>query len=203
MHRDDVRLLDDALRGKREATRTLVDRLTPVVQCRVARALLRRGGVKGRDVRQEVEDLTQEVFEALFAQDGKALRGWDPEKGLGIESFAGLVAERLVLSILRSRRRSPFTEDPSETEKLEEGAPPTPGPERSVASRQLGRVLLEGLRRDLSPLGYQVFEMLFCEEREPAQVGEALGMSLDAVYAWRSRIRKAARAVMAEMEAAS
>ena len=60
----------DALSGDRKALRELVDALTPVIQARVVRALLRRRGqAAGRDIRQEVEDMTQDVFSALFAHE--------------------------------------------------------------------------------------------------------------------------------------
>jgi len=82
-----------ALTGEEPALSDLVDRLTPVVQMRVGRCLLRQRppGMK-RNVRQEVEDLTQEAFLMLFADDGKVLRSWNPQQGLSLPSFVGLVA---------------------------------------------------------------------------------------------------------------
>src|SRR5262245_51304251 len=103
-----------ALGGDKGAIRALVAALSPVIQARVARALLRRRAAsKARDIRQEVEDLTQEVFVALFADGGRTLREWSPSRGLSLLNFAGLVAEREVASIMRSGRRSPWTEDPT------------------------------------------------------------------------------------------
>src|SRR5881394_2683976 len=95
-------LIDQALAGRAEAARELVDLLYPAVQARVARVLCRVGGRSSRNARQEVEDMSQEVFAFLFDQGGKPLRAWDPARGLSLESYAALLAERQTLSILRS-----------------------------------------------------------------------------------------------------
>ena len=65
-------------------------------------------------MRQEVEDMTQDVFAMLFAHDGKVLRSWDEERGMGIVGFVGLVAERHVASMMRSGRRNPWKDTPEE-----------------------------------------------------------------------------------------
>src|SRR6185295_14407505 len=93
---DTVGLLGKALAGEELALNRLVAVLTPVVQARVARTLLARRGQPsgGRNLRQEVEDLTQEIWVALFASDARVLRSWRAERGLSLENFVGLVSER-------------------------------------------------------------------------------------------------------------
>src|ERR1700710_2002550 len=107
-------LVRQALTGDQTALTRLVALLTPVIQGRVARTLLARRYrlAGGRDVRQEVEDLSQDVFLALFSRDGYVLRTWQAERGLSLENFVGLIAERQVLSFLRSGRRNPWKEEP-------------------------------------------------------------------------------------------
>ncbi len=202
---DDRRLVERAMSGDSRAIRALVDALTPTIQARVARALIRRGSVAGRDVRQEVEDLVQDVFAYLFDSDGKVLRQWEPEKGMGLRGFVGLITERRVASALRSPKRSPFTrEEPTATAdadgvSIEPAAPAHDGPERVALNRDAMRTVVERMERALSPMGFRVFRLLFCEERSPVDVQEELGLSADAVYAWRSRIRKTARVLAAEL----
>ena len=62
------------------AVRAMVGALLPLVRRRVARALLRRSP-PGRAVRQEVEDLAQEVFALLLADGGRRLLAWSPDHG--------------------------------------------------------------------------------------------------------------------------
>jgi RNA polymerase sigma-70 factor (ECF subfamily) len=192
-------LVERALAQDREALRSLVDALAPVVQARVARALLRRStAASGRNIRQEVEDLTQEVFAALFADGGRALRAWDPRRGLSLENFVGYVAERQVASILRTARRSPWTEDPTLAEELD-GPGDTPSVELRLASQQVLEALLDRMREELSPLGLSLFEQLFVQQREVAEVCTQTGMSRDAVYAWQSRLGRLVRRIGAEI----
>ena len=70
--------------------------LTPVIQARVARTLLARRSHLGsdRNVRQEVEDMTQEIFLLLFHKGGQVLRSWEAGRGLSLKNFVGLVSER-------------------------------------------------------------------------------------------------------------
>lgn len=186
--------LRHALAGHEPALGALIDRLTPLIQVRVARVLLRRatGGDGGR-LRQELEDLVQEVLLALFADGGKVLRNWQRDRGLSFANYVGLVTERRVASILRSGKKT-WREALAPTESLD-GPAPGPGVERDVASRDTLRRLLGRLRDELSPTGWQMFELLFVHERTVDEVRAATGMSAAAIYAWRSRLRRRAQAL--------
>ena len=193
---DDAALQEEvrrALAGEEPALTRLVQRLTPVIQKRVARGLLlwRTGKAAGRDVRQEVEDITQEVFLALFADGGKALRSWQPERGLSLLNFVGLVAERQTASILRSGKRSPWKDESPLPEDFNQAAPDR-GPEEITASREQLELLLGRLTEELSPLGRHLFDLLFLRELPVEEVMRQTGMRADAVYAWRSRLRRLA-----------
>ena len=197
---DSAGLVQRALSGDQAALTRLVAGLTPVIQARVARTLLARRARlgSGRDVRQEVEDLTQDVFLSLFSRDCHILRSWQAERGLSLQNFVGLVAERQVVSFLRSGRRNPWKEDPSPVEELDEPAQES-GPEEVAASREQLGLLLDRLREKLTPLGHQIFLLLFVQERSIPETMAASGLSADAVYAWRSRLRRLARQLLAEL----
>ena len=198
---DDRALLELALSGDAGATRRLVGALMPVVQARVARTLVRRRGGSGRDARQEVEDLAQEVFAALFADGGKVLRAWDASRGLTLASFCGLIAEREAASILRSGRRSPWTEAATELDELESSLAEVPDAEMRVSSREQLERLVDRLRAALSPRGLELFHRLVVEEESIESVCASTGMTPDAVYAWKSRIGKVIRKLAADMAA--
>ncbi len=199
-------MIDEALAGGALAARRLTEALLPTVHFRVARQLMRRQGrAGGRDVRQEVEDMVQDVFFELFRDDGKRLRSWDPARGLSLENFVGMIAEQRVIATLRSDRRSPWTEDPSDAEALEAGSNHQPrratGPsERVVSARQRIDQTLGALRASVSPQGYRIFEMLFVEQRDTDEVCEELGLQPGAVYTWRSRLRKRVAEIGEELD---
>ena len=195
-------LVAAALSGDERAIRDLLSDLTPVIQARVGRALLRRRGLaQGRDVRQLLEDIVQEVFVELFRDDGRALRAWDPERGMGLRGFVGLVAEQRVAAILRSRRRNPWSEDLTVDEGAHDDAASGDDPEARLVSRQEIERLLDHVRCELSPLGLELFQRLILEEEPIASVCSRTGMSTSAVQAWSSRLKRLLRRLAAEIAA--
>lgn len=178
-----------ALEGERAAIDALVRELSPVVQARVASALWRRG----RASRQELEDITQEVLMEVFAGEARILASWDPERGLSLANFVGLVAKRAVSSRLRSRRRSPFTHeptDPSDMDVAPDSARAAQAPEGSVAARELLGLVLDRLHAELSPKALEMFYRLYVWQEEPEVVARETGSKLEAIYQWRSRLKK-------------
>jgi len=189
-----------ALDGDQTAFTALVALLTPVIQARVARTLLARRSLLagGRDLRQDVEDLSQDTFLALFDRNARVLRSWQPERGLSLANFVGLVAKCQVLSFLRSGRRNPWKEEPFGDDEIDAPAP-DPGPEEIVANRELLALLLDRLRESLSPQGWQLFDLIYIQELSQAEVEAASGLSADAVYAWRSRLPRRGRKLLDEL----
>lgn len=191
-------LLAGALAREEQDVRELVGQLYPVVRTRVWRVLRRSGRARGRTAETEMEDLVQDTFTLLFDDNGKVLRSWDPSRGLALPAFVGLVAERNAVSIMRSGRRNPWTEDPTlDGDIVVESA--APDLERSTASREMLSTLLDRLRERLSPLGMHLFELLYVDEQSVEQVQTLTGLSADAVYAWRSRLRKLVSTIMDEL----
>ena len=190
---DDLRAyLRGALAGDVLAVRALVDSLAPVIQARVARSILRSGTRRrqGRDLRQDIEDFTQEVFAFLFADGNKALRAWEPTRGLSLANFVGMIAEHQVASLLRSGRRSPWTDEPVADDDLHRAVGAVADADERVHSRELLGALDERLRAELTPRGAILFQLLLVEERPIEDVCQQTALNADAVYAWRSRLRK-------------
>ena len=197
---DTVRLIRRALAYDQAAENELYALLTPVIHARVARTLLaRRSLLSGnRSVREEIEDLCQDVWMKLFANDGHVLLTWDPKRGASLHNFVGLVAEYQVLAYLRNGKSNPQKEEPWPEDELDTPALDS-GTEELVASREQLSLLLDQLRDKLSPQAWQLFDLLFIQELSPAEVQAVTGLSADAVYQWRSRLRRLAQRLLAEM----
>jgi DNA-directed RNA polymerase specialized sigma24 family protein len=194
-------LLHKGLDGDKPVLRDLIRTLTPVIVARVSRALLRRGFGQRRDLQQEVEDLTQEVFVVLLKESGRELRAWDPGRGLSLTNFVGLLAERCVASILRSGRRGAWAEDITPDSGFDELFPPSSRKQENlVLSRDLLEKVLDRLRAQLSPKGLQMFSMLVVDELPVETVCQIMQMTPDAVYAWRSRLLRCVRVIAAELQ---
>lgn len=189
MSHPDLELVRRAIARHEPSCRALVARLSPVIQRRVNATLIRAGQAS----RQDVRDLVQEVFGWLLEEDARILRSWRPDGGASLEGFVGLVAERRVVSFLSSGRRSGRSEDATDHTTLDIQPDDAASPEsRSIARDKLGK-LVERLQASLSDEGYQMFVLLFVEQREVSWVMEHRGLSRDAVYAWRSRLAKRCR----------
>ena len=179
----------------------LVIALSPIIRRSVTREMRRRAGSR-RAFQQDVEDMVQMVLLSLFTREGGALEAWDPNhgQGLGLEDFVSLVAARQVDAVLRSRRRSPWTEEAMVSEAIDETPVSRAGPETVTGSRRMLFMVADRLRARVSPLGLEIFEMLFLRDLSPEDVGTALGLRTPTVHTWRSRLSRAAREIVAELE---
>jgi RNA polymerase sigma-70 factor (ECF subfamily) len=193
-------LLQRATEGDRQAMRQLVTMLAPVIRGTVQRVLSRsRARVHAHSRReeaiQEVEDHTQTVLLSIFADRARALLQWDPARRLTLEGFVELLTKREVFSILRSRRRNPWTEDPIE----ERGPEAQRFPVAHAISRARLQALAQAMRDRVSPRGAQIFDMLFIEGLPVEEVSTATGLAPDAVRAWQARLTRLARESLDEL----
>lgn len=192
----------DALAGDAGMRRRLVESMAPIVHRRVAGIVARkRPAAQARDLRQVVEDVVQDVFASCFASDARVLRSWDPARGLSFENFVGLVAEREALSLLRSAKRNPWTEDPTlADDEVFADVPDLRAVEARLESRNLIAVLAERLRERLSPLGMQYFRWLYIEQQPVDRIAERARTTPGAIYVWRSRLRRMVADVAVELD---
>lgn len=180
-------LVDRALEGDLDAQRGLVDELTPTIHWEAAKMLRkwRTGSAAGRDLRQEIEDMVQEVFVELFEEDGKTLRAWDPKR-LPLEAWVGYIAKIRTAEVLRSRR-SPWRERPEDPADL-----PKPAvrrtPEDDTLSRDELRKVHLCLLADFGPDDAHLFELFFLRQASPKDVAATTEKTMAAVYKWRSRL---------------
>jgi RNA polymerase sigma-70 factor (ECF subfamily) len=105
-----------------------------------------------------------------------------------------------VFSIFRSGKRRPWSDDIdllAEPDAIEADAK---NPETRVASMEVLDKILDRLRAELTPKGFDLFKRLYVEEQPVETVCADLGMTADAVYAWRSRLSKVVRRIAAQDE---
>lgn len=197
---EDLReLIRQALAGQPESVRRLVDRLSPVISKRVAATLWQRR--QRNNVSQDTSDMVQDVFVSLFQADGKALRAWDPARGMSLESFVGLLAQHQVISLLRSGRTSAWREEPTDSERLDLFSAATRSPDAIVSSREILRNLLDRLRESLSPRGLELFQRLIIDEETIETLTLQTGLTRDALYQWKSRLLRVVRTLSSEIDA--
>ena len=193
-------MLKAGFAGDADVMTAIVAELTPIIQMRVAHTLMRRSvGARGRNLRADVEDMVQDVFAALLAKDGKALKAWDPQKGLSLPRFVSFLAEREVAMRLRSGKRNPWTEDPTTSSSLEHMAGAAASPAERLESQELLVKVVDRLRERLNPQGRLYFQRLYIEEQSIQKVAQELGTTPRALYSWRNRLMKIVQEIKAQL----
>lgn len=197
--RDERRVLDAALAGDRLELVKLARLLTPEIRVRVARAMTRRGARQGT-MKVDVDDFSQEVFVRLFANDARALRAWDPTRGLSLVRFVGMIAEREVSNVFRSGRRVPRNDRFVSVDGIEERTVSLDlGSEERLVYRDLLVKLTRRLDAWLTPRGRKLFDEVYVKERPLPEVAERFEMQPGALYAWRTRVARQARVLLDEL----
>jgi DNA-directed RNA polymerase specialized sigma24 family protein len=178
------------------ASQQLVVRLTPIVQHRVRHALsYHRSTQRGYALeRSDVLDLTQHMLLLLFEDGARILSNWEPERGLSLENFVGLVVEREALAFLRSGRRSAWAETPTSDDILAGHSEPS-STDRQIACRDELTKLWQCLQLQLSPRGLALFHALLVEQRPVEEICDTFHMSANALYSFRSRLRDKVREI--------
>jgi RNA polymerase sigma factor (sigma-70 family) len=188
---DAQQLIETALQGDRDATRRLVAVLRPEIVAEIGHLLVRVSATDGRSAKQERDELVQDTFVALWERRGELLRRWDPARGRSLQSYVRLVARSRALDILRSRRRTPWHVRPMDHDELAELTPPVEPPQSPTTFAREDLVRLQTLLAErFSARDWHIFYGLCVEERPPKDLAGELGVSVDAIYQWRSRFRR-------------
>lgn len=189
-----------ALAGDRAAGRQLLARLLPVLHARAGRCLAKAPrAVTGLP---DEEDLVQEVWLALLEHDGRALLGFDPARGVTLEGYIGMVAERSAVDILRrnvakKRGGDHVAADPDDAHALVSYDDPA----QDAEARDLAARLGEHLKSRLPHIGRLTFRYIYTDGLAPAATAETLGVNIQVIYNWQHRIREHARTFLAQASA--
>lgn len=192
-----------ARQGDRAAIEALVVFLTPSIKNAIARRLRAAVAIgKVASLQQQRDDLAQETLLAFFSNDAALLQRWDPERGLKLERYAALIADRRTISFLRGLKPTEHATplDDEQGQDFLGGVEPSPSPQRWLESHQTLQLLLAGLSERLSPLGRQLFDLLYVRDLSVEQISRETGMTADAIYAWRSRLRRQMRSILQQLE---
>lgn len=117
----------------------------------------------------DADDLFQEVFARLFAEDCAALRRWRGTDDLA--AYVRTIARNLALDYLRERR-SDLDTDPLQDEDAEL-ASPDPSPETLALINQLRRMLLEAIQQ-LGPPHTEAIMLVDMQQLSYAEAAQRL-----------------------------
>lgn len=193
-------LVERATDGNVKAVRALVERMTPILKARAARALVRHcRGLGRRDVGQEVGDLVQLILSVLFENHGKLIFDWDPTRGRSFNNYIAMVADSRIASLLRTRRGQVWPDEPTETDELDDSAEGHCDAESEVGSREELVLIMARFREAAPERAYELFTLLYLEERSAEEVSALFGLSIENVHTHKSRLGKLARRIASDV----
>lgn len=189
-------LIERAARGHTPSIRALIARLLPVIQARVRRQKARH--------RQQLSsfdegDLIQDVWMALWKDGARQLLQWDEDRGATLEGYVGMISEREIGNLLQrvgAKKRQAHLVAVNGTEPTD----PRHDPERRVIDQDLAEQLLDDLTNALPAKGIAVLRYLYTDDLQPDEVADVMGVSRQAVYNWRHKIRQLARDFLMRLE---
>lgn len=170
----------------------LMQTIECVVRARVALWMRRLGAAQCARLGLEDSDLVQEILIAFYDGKGLLLRRWNPERGLSLRNWVGLVTRQLLSRQLAKARRSRC--EASDPMWLDESSSNEPLLEDRD---ELVRVLRE-LEARLTPQA-QTILVETCLGEDAAMTAHSVGISEQAVYAARYRFTRLARELRANM----
>lgn len=167
--------------------------LLGVLPSLAARELLPWSGYYRRSPAALCEDVVQDVMLKLFAERGRVLRAWNPERGLSLRGFLRRVVRYHVLQMFRSSVKNPWRDLPVE------GHADATGDDSDALLHQLWLwEVRDLLLADENERGRALYVGLFVEHCSAEELGERHEMSRDAVYQWRARFKRRASRLLSD-----
>jgi RNA polymerase sigma-70 factor (ECF subfamily) len=193
--RSDEELLRAVLRKNQAAFGELLRRYRGLLFRCITRITARYERVLGSE---DVEEIFAEVCMALWQDDLRRLRAYDPTRGMKLGSWLGLIASHATYDFLRRLARRPACDDLGVV-------PEQHADEPSALERLLGRErhdALQGLVDEMSERDQDFFQLYFDAEQDPDEVARDLRISVKTVYSKKNKIttrllRRAAEAAIA------
>jgi RNA polymerase sigma-70 factor (ECF subfamily) len=164
-----------------------------IVSC-VVKALRRYGATFSRD---DLDDLTHDVWLTLLRDDMRKLRQYDAERGFRITSFLGLVATNVTIDHLRSRQSETAPLD----EALEDFVSLRAETPRDLVEWREQAALAQAALNQLSGEDRDFVVCCFRDEQSPEEMARALGITTNTVYSRKFKIREKLQRIVADLAA--
>ena len=188
-------LLEGCIRGDQQARTRLVEEYSGIVNYGVS-VIFQQFGRPYR--KEEIEDLSQDVFLGLFDKDCRKLKQYQGRNGCTFASWLRVVANRFTIDRLRREGRTISLDDPESGEswRVRETRPDSrPGPEPQVEAADRAAKVRE-LVTHLPPKD-QMFVQLFYFQGLPIdEVAQTIGITTNAAYVRKMRLHQKLRKIV-------
>lgn len=179
----DLTLLHEVLNGDDRAWRELLRRYRSLIYRCITKVTSRVSMALCED---DLDEIHAELCMNLLRDDMKKLRAYDPNRGVKLSTWVGMLAVNTAYDHLRKRARFPRLAQSEATSPEPASAEPSPldlllGDERRRA--------LTGLVRHLSSRDRRFVALYYDQALEPEQIAEIMRISVKTVYTKKHKIR--------------
>ena len=174
----EVELLKECILGNKEKWNIFVDKYSKLIYHTIYKTLRVNGKPTPPD---DVNDLFQEVFASLCADNSKKLRMFDPEKGCSsLASWLRMITVRMTIDHLRKNKPIASIEElPTE--------PAQTGDQEAIIDKESLNHLREMLE-ELDAKDKLLVELSFMRELPPEEVAQILHITVGAFYTRKNRV---------------
>jgi RNA polymerase sigma-70 factor, ECF subfamily len=178
----DAALLEAMLRDDPRAWREFMRRHNRIIYRCITQVTRAFAQLVTRDDTHEIRAI---LFCALLVNDRAKLRSFDPERGVKLSTWIGLLAVRASWDFLRARRR-----EPNRTTLLEAAHVAWDAPDAFAATlaREQAAAVTRAART-FSASDRTFLELCFGSDLPPAAIARRMGISVKTVYSKKSKIQ--------------
>lgn len=181
--RSDLNLLRDVLTGKNCAWRELLRRYRSLIYRCITKVTSRVSMTLCED---DLDEIYAELCMNLLRDDMKKLRAYDPNRGVKLSTWIGMLAVNTAYDHLRKRSRFPRLAQGEAA--IPEPASAEPGPLDLLLGLERKRTL-DALVRHLSGRDRRFVTLYYDQGLEPEQIAEIMRISVKTVYTKKHKIR--------------
>ena len=182
------KLLKLVLDREPNAARQFVEMISPIIHARVGRVLRRRNVAQCHDVQQEAMDLTQQTYANLLKNNGHLLRSWDPERGMSLANYVGMIAEQTAEAATRKRSEEVWRSNVEITGSSDLVIDSSRTPERLAAAQEILAAISSRVCAQLNKRGQRLLRAVCVEGRPVREVSALMNISESAINAWQHRL---------------
>ena len=173
----DQELLHGCLAGDKACWALFVKHYSKLIYHSIYKTL--RVNAKSTDP-DDINDLFQDLFASICADNCKKLRMFDPCKGVSLASWLRMIVVRMTIDHLRKQRSSTSLEDLL-TEPSRDGGQETNMDEESLRC-------LSGVLEELPDKDKLIIDLFYFKELPPEEIARILNISVGAIYTRKKRV---------------
>ncbi len=193
---DEHALLEGLLADDVAAWRQFNLQYTGLVRSCISRVTER---FRGLVTREDVREIHAQFFVNLLSSDKRRLRSFDPQRGVRLSSWLGMLAVHAAYDYLRVLRRQPSGPN---IDDLPDLSADLPDPDDHCNRREQAHWVAQVLD-ELSAKDREFMTLYFGRGLPPHVVAETMGISIKTVYTKKHKIRSRLEAMMQAERAAA